>query len=43
MNFSIGVLQTLMKLVQIEILELVTCSAAGNGMLLCHKLKLLGA
>ena len=33
MNFSIGILKTLMKLVQVEILELITCSATGTGML----------
>ena len=33
MNFSVGILQTLVKLVQVEILELVTCSATGTGML----------
>ena len=33
MSFSVGILQTLMKLVQVEILELITCSAAGTGML----------
>ena len=33
MNFSVGILQTLVKLVQVEILELMTCSATGTGML----------
>ena len=33
MNFSIGILQTLVKLVQIEILELITCSATSTCML----------
>ena len=33
MNFSVGILQTLVKLVQGEILELITCSATGTGML----------
>ena len=33
MNFSLGILQTLVKLVQVEILELITCSAIGTGML----------
>ena len=33
MNFSVGILQTLVKLVQVEILELITCSAAGTGKL----------
>ena len=33
MQFSVGILQTLVKLVQIEILELITCSATGTGML----------
>ena len=32
MNFSVGILQTLVKLVQVEILELITCSATGTGM-----------
>ena len=27
MNFSVGILQTLVKLMQVEILELITCSA----------------
>ena len=33
-NFSLGILQTLVKLVQIDILELTTCRATGTGMLL---------
>ena len=33
MNFSVGILQMLVKLVQVEILELITCSATGTGML----------
>ena len=33
MNFSVGILHTLVKLVQVEILELMTCSATGTGML----------
>ena len=33
MNFSVGILQTFVKLVQVEILELITCSATGTGML----------
>ena len=33
MNFSVVILQTLVKLVQVEILELITCSATGTGML----------
>ena len=33
MNFSVGILQILMKLVQVEILEFITCSAKGTGML----------
>ena len=33
MNFSVGILQISVKLVQVEILELVTCSATGTGML----------
>ena len=33
MNFTVGILQTLVKLVQVEILELITCSATGTGIL----------
>ena len=33
MNFSLGILETLVKLVQVEILELITCSATGTGKL----------
>ena len=33
MNFSVGMLQILVKLVQVEILELITCNATGTGML----------
>ena len=33
LNFSVGILQTLVKLVQVEILELIACSATGTGML----------
>ena len=33
MNFFVGILQTLVKLVQVEILELMTRSATGTGML----------
>ena len=33
MNFSVGILQTLVKLVQVEILELITYSETGIGML----------
>ena len=33
MNFSVGILYTLVKLVQVEILELITCSATGTGIL----------
>ena len=32
-NFSVGILKTLVKLVQVEILELMTCSGTGTGML----------
>ena len=32
-NFSVGILQTLVKLVQVEILELINCSVIGTGML----------
>ena len=38
MNFSVGILQTLVKLVQGEILELITCSAKGTGMLVKREL-----
>ena len=31
--FSVGILQTLVELVQVEILELITCSVTGTGML----------
>ena len=34
MNLSVEILQTLVKLVQVEILELITCSATGTGMLM---------
>ena len=34
MNFSVGILQTLVKLVHLEILELITCSVTGTGMLM---------
>ena len=33
MNFSVGILQTLVKLVQVEILKLITCDTTGTGML----------
>ena len=33
LNFSVGILQTLVKLVKVEIMELITCSVAGTGML----------
>ena len=33
MNFSVGILQMLVKLVQVKILELITCSATGTVML----------
>ena len=33
MSFTVGTLQILVKLVQVEILELITCSATGTGML----------
>ena len=33
MSFSVGILQILVKLVQVEILELITCNATGTGML----------
>ena len=30
-KFSVGILQTLVRLVQVEIFELITCSATGTG------------
>ena len=33
MNFSVGILQILVKLMQVEILELIICSATGTSML----------
>ena len=33
MSFSVEILQTLVKLVQVEFLELITCSARGTGTL----------
>ena len=33
MNFTVRILQTLVKLVQVEILEFITCSTKGTGML----------
>ena len=33
MNFSVGMLQMLVKLVQVDVLELITCSATGTEML----------
>ena len=33
MNFSVGIMQTLVKLVQVEILELITYSTLGPVML----------
>ena len=33
MNFFVGILQTLVKLVQVDIFELITCSATGTSML----------
>ena len=33
MNFTVGILQTLVKLVLVEILELITCCATGTCML----------
>ena len=39
MNFTVGILQTLVKFVQVEILELITCSATGTGMLVKRALK----
>ena len=32
-HFSVGILETLVKLVQVEVLELMTCSATGTIML----------
>ena len=40
MNFSVEILQTLVKLVQVEILELITSSATDNGMLVKSALTL---
>ena len=37
-EFSAGILQTLVKLVQVEILELITHSATGTGMLVSRAL-----
>ena len=37
-EFSVGILQKLVKLVQAEILELITCSATGSGMLVKREL-----
>ena len=31
MNFSVGILQILVTLVQVEIFELISCSATGTG------------
>ena len=39
MIFSVGILQTLVKLVQVEIFELITCSATGTGILVMEALK----
>ena len=33
MNFSVEILQMLVKLVQVEILEVIACRATGTGML----------
>ena len=33
MNLSVAILQILLKLVSVEIFELITCSATGTGML----------
>ena len=33
MNCSVQILQTLVKLVQVEIFEMITCSATGTGIL----------
>ena len=38
MNFYVGILQILVKLVQVEILELITCSANGTEMLVKRSL-----
>ena len=37
---SVGILQTLVKLVQVEILKLITCIATGTGMLVKRALTL---
>ena len=34
MQFTVGILQALVKLVQVEILELIICSVTGTGMLI---------
>ena len=38
-KFSVGILQTLLKLVQVEILEWIICSATGTGMLVKRALE----
>ena len=38
MNFSVGILQILLKLVQVEILEMTPGSATGTGMLVKRSL-----
>ena len=40
MNFTVGILQTLVKLVQVEILELIICNETGTGMLVKRALSL---
>ena len=40
MDFSVGILQTLVKLVQVEILELITYGATGTHMLVKRALTL---
>ena len=37
-NFTAGILQTLVKLMQVELLELITCSATGTGLLVKRSL-----
>ena len=40
MNISVGILQTLVELVQVDIFELITCSTTGTGMLVKRALTL---
>ena len=38
MDFSVGILQTLVKSVQVDIFGLITCSATGTGILVMRAL-----